>query len=164
MAYGSGHSADLAVLAFTEFEGDPTIRHRFAESDRRIPRGHFRLGIQPLRTRRSSVVALDQQTVFQGPESALLGDSLDLHPVGPPMAGLRIQESVIQSRFITEQQEALRIGIQPSQWIHPRRKPELGQRSIGRSVGGELGQHPVRLVEDQEAQERLQPPRSCCAR
>ena len=138
MTYGSGHSSDLPVFAFAEFEGDPTIRHRFAESDRRIPRSHFWLGIQPLRTRWSGVVALDQQTVFQCPESALLGDSLDLHPVGPPVAGLWIQEPVIQSRFITEQQEPLRIGIQPSQWIHPRRKTKLGQRSIGRSVGGEL--------------------------
>jgi hypothetical protein len=27
MAHGSGHSANLAVLAFAEFESDPTIRH-----------------------------------------------------------------------------------------------------------------------------------------
>jgi hypothetical protein len=107
MTHSSSHSPYLTILAFAEFEGDPTVRHRFAESDRRIPWGQIRLRIQPLSSRRSGVVALYQQTVLQRPESGFLGNSFNLNPVGPSMARFGIQEPVIQSRFVTQQQKPL---------------------------------------------------------
>ena len=37
MPDGRGHAADLTVAALGQHEGDPAVRHRFAEPDRRHP-------------------------------------------------------------------------------------------------------------------------------
>src|SRR3712207_9017501 len=56
MPDGSRHPTDLVVLAFHQLERNPCVRHVFAEANRRVPRGGFRLRVQdrksnPLKSR-----------------------------------------------------------------------------------------------------------------
>ena len=63
------------------------------------------------------------------------------------MCCLRVQQSVVKTRFVTEQQQALRIHIQPTDRIDARRKPEICQGPLTGQVRRELAKHTIRFVE-----------------
>jgi len=62
----------------------------------------------------------------------------------------RIEQARIESGLVAQEQQTLGIRIEPSEGVHPRRKPELSQGTVGRSIRSELGQHAIGLVEGQE--------------
>ena len=54
-----------------------------------------------------------------------------------------MKQTLVEGCLITQQDQPLGIGVQPSDGIELRRKAELRQRSIGRAIRGELGDHPI---------------------
>ena len=92
------------------------------------------------------MVALDDDTALQLRKGFWGWNALDLHPIRPPMSTRRMQESLVQFRFIAQQQQPLGIGVEPANRVHVGRETELGEGAVRRAVRGELGQHAVGFV------------------
>jgi len=66
------------------------------------------------------------------------------------MGAARMEQQRVQGRFITQQEQPLRIGVQAADGINARRKTEFRQRPIGRAIAGKLRQHAVGFVKCNE--------------
>jgi hypothetical protein len=54
------------------------------------------------------------------------------------MAMARVKQQIIQGPFVAQQQQSLRIRIQPADGMNAGRKIKFRQRPVGRAVAGEL--------------------------
>ena len=95
-------------------------------------------------------MTLNVQASFELAEGSRRGDSLDLHPVGSSMRVFGLQQQVIQSPLIAQEQKSLRIGIQASQRIDVLGKTKRGERAMTRAIGRKLRNHSVRLVKSEQ--------------
>lgn len=65
---GSGHFSHLMVFAFYEFDCDPAVRNRFANSDRRGSGGEIRLRIENPAPTGECAMSADYEAVLQALE------------------------------------------------------------------------------------------------
>ena len=66
------------------------------------------------------------------------------------MSFARVQQSPVQSRFVAQQQQSFGIGVKAADWVYAFRESKIAQRSVGGTVGRELGEHVERFVESQK--------------
>lgn len=150
MTDGGGHAADLPIFAFQQFQSDPAGRDGFAEADGRIARRDLRLRIENPGAARQGVSALNGQTAFEALQGFSGRNSFDLGPILTLVGMARVQEASVQLRFVAQEQEAFRIGVETADGIHALGKPELGQSAVGRTIRRELGEDAVGFVECEE--------------
>ena len=160
MADGRRHPPHLTVLAFDQFQSNPAIRHRFAETDGRIARGNlggasvpasrllrtvarlvsslappdFRLGFEQPSAAGQGFAALDQNTFFQLLQAFRRGNLLDLHPIFAFVGMAGMQQFCVPFRFIAQEQQALGIRVEPPNRIDAFRKTKLRQRPVRRAT------------------------------
>jgi phosphoglycolate phosphatase len=63
---------------------------------------------------------------------------------------LRVKQFLIQLRFVTEQQESLRIRVEPANRVYIFRKSKFRQRAVRRTIRRELRNHSVGFIERDE--------------
>ena len=66
------------------------------------------------------------------------------------MPFIGIEQPCVEPELITQQEKTFRVGIKSSQRIDVFRKPEFRQGSVKRFVGGEAGEHSVRLMKSNQ--------------
>jgi hypothetical protein len=67
----------------------------------------------------------------------------------------RVQQSLIESGFIAQQQEPFRIRIEAADWINTFGEVKVSEGSIWGTIRRKLREHAVRFVECEEHPERL---------
>ena len=144
------HPAHLPVSSFVKFNRDPHIRNRLSHTNRRITRWHQRLRLQPPCARRKRKPALNHHATGQLLQRRDIRLALHLRPIPPPMPALGIQQAVIQSSLIREQQQSLGVRVEPSDGINLRRQAEFRERPLAGRLLRELAQHAVGLVENEQ--------------
>jgi hypothetical protein len=77
-------------------------------------------------------------------------DPFDLGPIGAGMTSFGIEKSCVESGFIAQEEEAFGVGVEPTQRIHPGWEREFRERPVRRSVGRELAENAVWLVESDQ--------------
>ena len=95
MADRGRHAADLAVLAFGEFERDPTSRHGFAEADGRMARTNFRLRIEQPCARGKCFAALNGKPLRELFERIGRWSAFHLRPIRARMRAAGVQQTLI---------------------------------------------------------------------
>ena len=93
MADGGGHAADLAVLAFEQFQGDPAGGHGLAEADGRVARGNLRLRIEDPGAAGQGLAALKDESLAELEQGVRRGDAFDLDPVFALVGVARVEQS-----------------------------------------------------------------------
>ena len=58
-----------------------------------------------------------------------------------------VQEALIEVCFVAQEQQALRVGVEASDWIEIFREIELQQWAVGGTIGRELRKHTEWFVE-----------------
>ena len=150
MSGGGGHAPNLTVLAFDEFEFEPDGRDAFAGANWRVARGDVWLRFEQPRSTGEGFPALDDESFLQFAESFGRGNIFDLRPIKPRVPVARVEQLLIQRGFITEQEQALRIRIEPSDRINVFGENEISERAIGRAIGRKLRNHAVGFMEGDE--------------
>jgi len=144
------HAPNLPVFTFDQLHADPAIGYRFADADRRDPWRNFRLRIENPCAAGERLSAMDHDAPGQLLHRISGWNSLDLRPVNSLMRAARMEQFLIQSGFVAEQEQSFRIGVEPSERIHPLGKVESGQRAVARPVVSELRNHSEWFVEGDE--------------
>ena len=142
----SRHPPDLTVFPFDQLELQPRRRDRLPEPNRRIAGRKLRFDFQqPHLAGQGAVpwISTPPRVSFAPPRGR---DSLHLREIGPRMRRFRIEQAVVESRFVAEQQQALGIHVQPPDRIDAGRKAEIRQRPLTGLIRRELAENPVRLV------------------
>lgn len=68
-------------------------------------------------------------------------EALHLRTIHSWMTTARIEQAIRPVRFVTEQEKAFRIAVQPADGIHMGWKPEVRESPVLRQLTGELGEH-----------------------
>lgn len=157
MADGCRHSSHLTIAPFVNLKFDPKIGNTFSDSDRRITRRNRRLRMENAGLRGKSELSVERDPGFEAGKRFSRGRSLDKGPVSFCDMTPRSKQSDVPLRFVGEQKQPLRVGIQSANRINRRRKSEFSQRSIRAPIRGELREHPAGFVksEDQRTFKRL---------
>jgi len=150
MADGGGHTADLAVFSFGQFQTDPARRHGFAEANRRDACRGLRLRIEQPCAARQGLATLKVYALAQLRQSLGTGDSFDLRPILPFVAMARMEHFLVKINFVAQQKQAFRISVEPANRIDGLWETELGQRTIFGAVRRELRKDAVGFVECEE--------------
>ena len=80
----------------------------------------------------------------------VFNQTLDLHPVGSPVAEAGVGESLLQATVLSEDQKPLAVGIQSAGCIHIRHINPVGQTPPTASgFSGELTENPEGLMKQQ---------------
>src|SRR5882757_9288112 len=97
---------------------------------------------------RKRKVAIDFDPAAGEPREAVGSrDAFDLCPINAAMRVVRIEQAGIETGFVAEQQEALGIGVEPTQGINVFRKTEISERApAGAGLRRELRKHAVGFV------------------
>ena len=156
MSNRSGHTPDLAILAFDQNEFEPDVRNIFPKADGRVTRWNFRLRLQNSGGARERFILLDGHPFGEMSQCLGTGDALDLRPIRSFVALLRVQEPFTKSGFIAQQEQTFGVGIEPAERIDRSWKTEFGQSAVGRTIRRELREHPVWFVEGEQHSKRLQ--------
>jgi hypothetical protein len=120
----------LPVFSFNQIQGDPAGWDRFAKSNGRLPSRQLWLGVQYPRLTGECFATLDHQTLPQAPQSFRSGKPFYLGPVFSLVSVARMKEALVQPRLITEKQQALRIRVEPANWINRFRQRKIGQSFV----------------------------------
>lgn len=75
------------------------------------------------------------------------GDSLDLREICSRVLSLGIEQTVVETGFVTQQQQTLGIHIQPPDWVDACGKSVVRKRLLSRLVWRELAKDAVGLME-----------------
>lgn len=162
MPDGSRHFADLPIFAFDQLKRDPTIGNALAKTNRRITRrnhgracGHVRtvigisghgLGLNHPGPAWQGLTALDNDAMFKSLQFFRRRNPFNLDPILALMCAAGMQEFLIQVRFIAQEEQPFRIGIEPADGPDIFRKSELCKSAVFGAVTGKLRQHAERLV------------------
>ena len=158
VADGGGHAAHLPVLSFREGEGDPAVRDAGPDADGWIAWRDGWLGVREMGACRPASMPLDvERAVRQFGECLRIGDALDLGEVGFRLFRAGIEESVDEGFLIGKQKESLGIHVETSDWPNILGEAEVREGLLAGLVLGELAEHPVRFVEDDQHRGRLTP-------
>jgi hypothetical protein len=143
-----GHAPHLAIAAFHKYQFDPTGWNVSSKSYRRIARPELGFG-DALRLRGPGAFAFQQNSATQLFKCLLGGFTLDLRPVGLGQLVAWIAQFMLQVSVVGEQQQSFAVAVEPARGIDARRLDVVGE---GRAtfLVGELGQHPVGLVEQNQ--------------
>ena len=162
VADGSRHAPHLAVAALGQLQREPPVRDVPAPADRRIPRRQVGRRIKPPCPRGSHGHAVELHFPRgEAPERVVVGHTLHLHPILAPVPAPRVQELVVEAGLVRQEQEALRVGVEPAKGVDRPRQAEGGKRApAGTGFGGELREHPVGLVEGEEQSGAMTGPRT----
>jgi len=147
MAEGGGEAADLAVLAFHQFEAQPAGGHGLAQADRRGAGRDFRLRLEHPRAAGQGFSTLNDDSLSEEAEGVGGRDALDLGPILALVGVARMEQALVQSALIAEQEQALGVGVEPPDGIDPFRETEFRQRAAVRTIGSEPGEDAVWFVE-----------------
>jgi len=146
MPDGGGHATHLPIASLDEFEADPAIGDGQAVADGRHARRDIGLGLQQPCPARASKNPLHRDPSGKTCKGIRPGHAFHLSPIDARMGGGRIEKAAVQAGFIRQEQQALRVGVEPTEGIDTRRQPKAGQRPVGRAVRGELAQDSEGLV------------------
>lgn len=150
VADGGGHASHLAVLAFDQLKAEPTRRHRAAAADAWNTGRNKRLRVQHPGAAGKRFAALDEHAALEPAQGLGSRNPFNLRPVLAFVCPPGQEQLRVQFRFVAQQEQAFRIGVEPADGIHILGKPEVGQRTIGRAIGRELREDGVRFVEGNE--------------
>lgn len=152
MADRCGHTANLAIFSFDEFERDPAIGDVFSKANRRIAGVNGGGGFDPAHVAGQGKVAVDLETAAgEVNEGVVGGDAFDLHPVFSAMGVGRIEEAGVEAGFVAEKEQALGIGIEPAERVDVFWETEIGERAPARAgLGRELREHAVGFVKGEK--------------
>ena len=79
-----------------------------------------------------------------------LGNAFHLAPINAAMGIFGIEKARVESRFVTEEEETLGVGIQPTQGVYIFWESKFGQGPVGGAIRSELGEDPVGFMEGKE--------------
>lgn len=147
MVDGGGHAADLTVAAFDEFEFEPAVGDVLPESDGGIPGWDDGLGIEEGDAAGAGPVVLDGDAGGEFLEGIRGGNPFDLGPVGAGVATFGVEEAGVEAGFVAEEEETFGIGVESAEGVDAGWEAESGEGPVGRTIGGELAEDPVRFVE-----------------
>jgi len=155
MSDGRSHAAHLAIFSLHQLQRDPGVGYGRAHADGRHARCDLRRRIEPACRARPRTLASNRDAAREAGERRLVGRTLDLRPIFTAMPRIRMEEARIQSGLIGQQQQSLRIRIEPPQRIHIRRQMKVRQRPPPRSrFRRELGKHTVGFMQREKHRER----------
>jgi hypothetical protein len=150
MSNRSRHFANLPIFTFNQFQTNPAIWHAFAETNWRDARRNFRLWFQNPRATRQRFAVLNQNSLFQLPQTFRRRNLFDLRPILARVRVARMQQTFVPRRFIAQKQQTFGIYIEPSNRINIFWKIKFRQRAIFRAVARELRKHAKRFVKSEE--------------
>lgn len=108
------------------------------------------MGIEGPGAAGEGLIALDDETSGQRCEAVLGGHAFDLNPILSGMGSIGLKEARGPVRFVAEKKETFGIGVETSDGVDLGWESAFGQRAVGRSVLGELGEEAPRFVEGDE--------------
>ena len=145
VAHSSGHTPHLTIHALGDLQLQPTVRHGLAHPDGGITLPHRGLGdASDLGRPRHPPLHHDPATKPR--KGRIIGEPLDLNPVGLGFAELGMGELMLQLTVIGEQQEPFAIGIESTAGINARSFDEVRQGGA-LPVTRKLAENSVGLVE-----------------
>jgi hypothetical protein len=106
MANRGCHPPDLPIFAFNQLDADPARRDSFPEANRRHPKWNLGLWVEHPSAAGQGFAALDCDPTFQRVERLGRGNPLYLDPILTIMFIARIEQSLVQSCFITQQEQS----------------------------------------------------------
>src|SRR3989344_3598830 len=156
--HGRGHVPHLTVAAFRDHDFKPRRRDGLAEPDRRITRPEYRLGDAPCLGRLSSL-AIEDHAAAQSFQRFFIRFAFHLGPILLGQLETRIGQALLQLAVVGEQQQSFAVPVEPPGRIDARHLYIGGQGFA--SVGvGELGQHAIGFVEENQPGHGRSVPRS----
>jgi hypothetical protein len=151
-----GHASHLTVAALADRQRQPRIGHALAEPHGWIarPQPGRRVDLRDFGRQGSAVV--QRNTATQCVERVRIRPAFDLHEIRLRLLVARIGEPMREFAVVGQQQQSLTVVIETTGRIDIRHADEFGQRAPRRITAvGELAQHAVRLVEqDQHGKRR----------
>lgn len=150
MSNRRGHSPNLPIFAFDQFEAQPTCRDGFAYADGRHARGKLRRRFKYPRTAGKRFAALEDQSFTQIAQRIGIGNSFHLGPVFAFVSAPGMKQSLVQPWLVAQQEQSFRIGVEAAKRVDALRKSEFRKRAVGRAVWRELGENAIGFVECDE--------------
>jgi len=153
VADGSGHAADLAVLAFSKFEAKPGIDDIFSISDRRITIGNWWGLLKGFGPAGEALVTFDDESAAaKFGESGVIGLSLHKDEVAAAVGVAGIEKAIFERFFVCEKKEPFGVHVESSEGKAPRREVEFLQSALPfvPGVGIKLAENTVGFVEGNE--------------
>ena len=147
-----GHAPHLAVAPLHDCYLQPAGGDLFALAYGRVAWPHRRV-IHDARPGGQGHAVVEFHTGAKGGQFLLARDAFHLHPVG--LGGLlsRLGEACLQLAVVGEQQEPFAVSIQPARGIDAGLFDVILEGLAARLVG-ELAEHHVRLVQEQQLASR----------
>jgi hypothetical protein len=99
---------------------------------------YFRLRLKQPRAAGQSLSALNGNTTSQFLQGFERWNFFHLRPILTLVGVARMQQALVQRRFIAQQQQTFRIRVEPSDGINIIWKAKLGERAVRRVVIREL--------------------------
>jgi len=150
MPDGRGHAPDLTISSFDQSKSNPAIRNLFSEPNGRMAGRHQRLRLEQPGVAGQRSTALDNDAFLQRNQRLRRRETLDLGPINSLVPLGWVQQPIIQSGLVAQEEQTFRIRIEPADGIDFVGKAELGQRAVGRPIGGELGEDAIRFMKGDE--------------